>query len=98
MVVFMCIPRCAQGKRSRLGQIINTLASGHIVPIGTRRNIFQNGGHRGGDRDANDDVSSQGSASSFAERKAEVQSPPYFAFCNPLFSGSGHALYQKIRS
>ncbi|CAL8460897.1 g428 [Coccomyxa elongata] len=60
----------AEGKRSRLGLLINTLTSGHIHPIGTRRNILQNGGDRG-DRDVDDDASSQGSVGSFAEPKGQ---------------------------
>lgn len=71
----------AQGKRSRLGQIINTLASGHVIPLGTRRNIIQNGGNRGSDRGDDDDASSQGSASSFSERKVPlIQSSQQSAF------------------
>ncbi len=52
--------------------LINTLASGHIHPVGTRRNILQNEGDRG-DRDVDDDASSQGSAGSFAEPKGQVR-------------------------
>ena len=62
-----------QGKRSRLGLLINTLASGHIHPVGTRRNVLQNGGN-GGDREGDDDdASSQDSAGSFVEPKGQVR-------------------------